>query len=416
MFKTIKDKIRGLLHWSEKWTKTDMVYIAKESSWLTGNRIIGGVTAFCLAVAYARFLPKETYGIFKYVLSIAGILSIATLPGIDTALSRAVTLGYDGSVRDAMKIKLKWGLLGVAASVIISFYYFINHNSPLGISFLIVALFAPITGALSVSSTYLSGKKQFKKSSVYESCKNLISATALITTLFFFKDLIVVILIYYFSIFAGQYLFYKITFRKFKLNNQKDKETISFGKHLSAINVLDLVASNLDKILMFHFLGAAQLAVYSFAIVPTTQMQSLLKPIATIAFPKIISQDIKEIKKTLTIKIFKMSAVLVLPITTFVILAPWLFKIFFPNYVEAVPYAQVFALSILLFPARIAHYPIIGQVKKKILYTLSIFGNSVRIISYLIFIPLFGIWGAIYASIFSSLVSSVMTLYFFKKV
>ena len=46
MFKNFKDKTYNLLRWSEKYTKTDMVYLAQGSFWLSlgyGANIVKGL-------------------------------------------------------------------------------------------------------------------------------------------------------------------------------------------------------------------------------------------------------------------------------------------------------------------------------------------------------------------------------------
>ena len=99
----IKNRIYRLLRRSERHTKTDMVYLASGGFWLTVGQIISSAATFGLAIAFANLLPKETYGTYKFVLSIAGILTIFTLPGMVTSLTQAVARNFEGSVILALK-------------------------------------------------------------------------------------------------------------------------------------------------------------------------------------------------------------------------------------------------------------------------------------------------------------------------
>jgi len=63
--KKLKDKIYRLLRRSEKYFKTDMVYLAHGGFWLTLGQIISSAASFLLAIAFANLLPKETYGTYK---------------------------------------------------------------------------------------------------------------------------------------------------------------------------------------------------------------------------------------------------------------------------------------------------------------------------------------------------------------
>ena len=82
-----------LLRRTEKITKTDMVYLSKGSFWLLLNQGLGSLLGFITAVALANLLPKEEYGIYKYLLSIAALCSIATMPGFSSAVVQAVGAG-----------------------------------------------------------------------------------------------------------------------------------------------------------------------------------------------------------------------------------------------------------------------------------------------------------------------------------
>ena len=146
----IKRKIYYLLRKSQKYTKTDMVYLAKGGSWLTFGQIISTIAAFLSALAFANLLPRETYGTYKYILSIVSILTASTLSGINKALFRSIARGREGPFVPALKTKIKWGLLGGLASIVLAGYYYINGNITLTISFLIAAIFLPFMDSLTL--------------------------------------------------------------------------------------------------------------------------------------------------------------------------------------------------------------------------------------------------------------------------
>ena len=108
----LKSKAHNILRWSEKYTKTDMVYLAKGGSWFALGTALSWLISFGTALAFANLIPKETFGAYQYVLSIVGIFGIMTLTGMNTAISRAAARGKDGSLFEALKEKIRWGLLG----------------------------------------------------------------------------------------------------------------------------------------------------------------------------------------------------------------------------------------------------------------------------------------------------------------
>ena len=411
---SLKNKIYRLLRKSEKYTNTDMVYLAKGGFWLTFNRIIGIIVAFVLAIVYANWLPKESYGTYKYILSIAAFFSIAALPGMNTSINRAAAIGKDGLFLEGVKSKVKWGVIGSLAGVALAAYYFFQDNYLLAFGFLVAALIAPISDSLAYGP-YLEGKKLFKTSSIYSAVSQPLIAAALITTLFFTKNIAIFVLVYFFSNFLVKLILFFYTLKKYPPNKEKDLEMISLGKGLSAINLLSTGAEQLDKILMWHFLGAAELAIYSFSLLPANNVISFLKMIPIIAFPKLANQSPKEIKQNLPKKFLKFYLLIIVLIIIYLILAPYFYQIFFPEYLASLKYALVFSLSILFFPQRMIAQLLIVHASKKDLYLFQTLAPIIRISFLTILLPLYGIWGAIAALLFSNFSEAVLLYYFFKK-
>ena len=62
----LKQRIYKGLKWSQKYTQTDMVYLAKGGFWLGMGQIITGLASFLLTLAFANLVPKETFGTYKH--------------------------------------------------------------------------------------------------------------------------------------------------------------------------------------------------------------------------------------------------------------------------------------------------------------------------------------------------------------
>ena len=176
MFNELKIKIRRLLVWSQKYTQTDMVYLAEGGFWLTLGQMVSTAASFLLAIAFANLLDPITYGNYRYVLSLIGMLSVLTLTGMGIAITQATARGLEGSFYTGFKTKLKWGLLASLASIGLAGYYWLQGNNLLPIPLLISATFLPLMQASQVYKDLLIGKKLFDIQTKYSTLSQIISS------------------------------------------------------------------------------------------------------------------------------------------------------------------------------------------------------------------------------------------------
>jgi O-antigen/teichoic acid export membrane protein len=417
MLDNSKIKIYNLLRWSEQWTQTDMVYLTKGGFWLTLSQIAASLSSFLLAVAFANLISREVYGTYKYVLSIVTILSIPTLSGMHIALVQAIARGYEGVLIRGVIMKMRWGFFGsVGGLAVAGYYYFAGHNLTLTISFLIAAAFLPLMEAFLLYDSLLAGRKLFPLETKLNSTVNLIAVAIMISVLLLKPSVILVVAAYFISYTLLRFGCFLFTWRRLKPNKEEDSSAITYGKHLSVMNIVGAISSRLDQILLWHFLGAASVAVYSFALAPIEQISGFLKMVLSLAFPKLAAQDPEVIKKTLPAKMMKFYFFTAAGALAYVIFAPYFYDLFFPQYAEAVNYSRLFAIILLFFPQKLIGSALQAKVKTKILYILSAVNSIVRIAGLVIFLPLYGITGAIVANIIPYAVNTVLLYYYLKKI
>ncbi|MCK5633035.1 oligosaccharide flippase family protein, partial [bacterium] len=299
----MKQKINKIIDKAEKFFKTDLRYLLKNGFWQTIGQIIAMIASLITMRAFAYWIPKETFGAYQYVLSIISILAIFTLPGMQNALMRAIAKGKEGTLKDCMKEKAKWSLIGIFGCLVISAWYFIHHNTVLGKSFLVASLLFPISRISNIAFSFWQGRKDFQAHSKYFIIINFLEALFFIPVLFLTNNLTLIILTYFLSRAFFRFLFLKKTLQKIK-NNEEDKEAITLGKHLTFMQIIGLITSQLDKIIIWQFLGPVQVAIYSFAQIPVTKINAIINP-AALLLPKLSQKNIEKIKKELFNKFLK---------------------------------------------------------------------------------------------------------------
>jgi len=410
-----RTKAYSWLRWSEQYTHTDMVYLAKGGGWLTGDTIATMAVTFGIALAFGNLVPKSIYGTYKFVLSVTSILSIAALPGLKTAVTRAASKGYDGTIFSALKARLRWGLLATLGSFGASGYYLWQADEKLAIAFAVAAMLIPFFEAFDLYKPLLNGKKKFKESAKYDVMSRIVSGVVLVSAIFLTDNLFWILLAYFGSWSLVRLLFFYWITDRFVENNNQDEESITYGKHLSLMQVIDKVANHLDKILLFHFLGASQLAIYSFAKAVPEQGKSILKNISTLAFPKFANRSGSELQDQLLQKITIFMLILIPAISIYWFIAPYVYQIFFSQYEASIFFSQVYAFSLLGTAAMLPKTALEAKKNTRKLYAFHIIGPIVYIATLTVLVVTFGVMGAIISIIFKRLFYLTLSYYLVEK-
>ena len=406
---------RGL-KWLERYTKTDMIYLAKGGFWLGIGQVIASGSAFITSIVFANLLLPDTYGIYKYVLSIYGLLTISTLSGMDSAVTQATARGFEGTLRPAIKEKMKWGLLGSIVSIVLAVYYLTKGNTVLSISLCIVAFFVPLAESFDMYNSLLWGKKLFKTQVNYNVIKKIISLVAITATIFLTNNIFYIVLVYFASMVIPNYIILKIIEKNKQENTNVDPEAIGYGKHLSLAYIISTALSELDKILVFQYVGAKDLAIYTLAVAPNDQIKGLFKNINSLAMPKFSERTTEEIKKSIWHKVRILALSMGVVVLAYIVISPYFYTVFFPKYIASIKYSQI--LSVSLIPVVISGfiYTVLeSQKAKKEIYEYNLYGNVVGIVILFPLVYYYGIWGAIFSRVITRFFSLGLSTFLIKK-
>ncbi|PLX21777.1 hypothetical protein C0584_01590 [Candidatus Parcubacteria bacterium] len=403
MIDYFKKYIIVFLKWTEKWTNTDMVYLANGGFWLTIEKFFSVSSSFLIAIVFANYLSPEIYGTYRYSLSVITILMISTLSGIDTSVTRTVAQGNEMVVKKAITEKAKWGVLGSIISLFLSFYYFTQNDITLSVIFLISVVFVPFLNNLDLWAAYLFGKKNFQTIAKYKIFGNFLNFFPLLIATVFTKNIYIILSTFLVFGVLSKIILIRLTLKNFPPNKNKDESFIKYGKHLSLMGVLSTISFNIDKILIFNLLGPVQLAIYSFATRPISEITSFLGNFSNIFLPKLSQRKMDDLKKTLLVKSLKFSIVLIPIIVLYYLSSPLIFRILFHQYEDAVIYSQLFAISLIFFPKVLFGQALIAHAETKKLYFLQTLVPVFRISALFFLTTFFGLMGTILSFILTDI-------------
>lgn len=403
------------LRWTERFTKTDMVYLAKGGFWINLSSLTITLFSFVLYLAFARFLPKEVYGTYQYLLSISAIIMAFSLGGMNTAVAQAVARGYEGTYRIAVRLQLIWSLIPLTGAFVGAGYYALRGNHELAIGFVLIGLAIPFVTTFNTYGAYLLGKKDFRRVFAYNFALNVPYYLGLILAAFYLKSALALLAVnLVINAVVLLYLHFRVL-KKFKPNSSTDPKALSYGKHLSVMGTLTTIIGQLDNVLVFHFLGPVDLAIYTFATAIPDRAANFFKFFSFTSLPKFAEKTEAQIRSTIGPKLLKLTALVFVTSIVYMFLAPFFFRIFFPQYMDSVPFSALYALSMVGIAGGVALSALTAQKRTKDLYAYSIVTPILQLALQYAGIVLYGLWGLVAGKTISVLLTSgIATILLFR--
>lgn len=414
----MKEDLLKIVKWTERYTKTDMLYVIKNSFWLNSSSVLTSIFSFILSILIAKFIDKEVYGTYQFILSIGVIINAFTLTGMNVAITNSIAKGEDdGILISSVKYQIKLSFIPFIIGLILSCYYFINGNVLIFYGILIVAIAIPLTNAFNTWNAYLNGKKDFKSIFLYTQFVNIIYYLSLILVIIKFPNLILLVFISLFSNLISNLIIYKNIIKKFNIKEKSIQlqESLNYGRNLSLSNILPIIMLQSDNLIIFHLLGPKMLAIYLFASNIPDRFISLLRPLSNIAFPKISSIPDENLYSNVIDKTFKLFYLsLFFAILYFFISEP-LFKIFFNQYLTSVKYSQLYMLSLVASMTYSLLLVALQTRKSKYIYIINVIYPFLSLSLIYIGTLKFQITGTIIAKILSNIILLIALIIFLKR-
>jgi O-antigen/teichoic acid export membrane protein len=407
-----KQQLYSLLRWSEKYTKTDMVYFFSSNVWMNLGRVVAIATGLTLTTAFANLLSPESFGVYKYVLAAASLVGAFTLNNVSGALMRAIAQGKQHVTPGVVRTMMLWSIPASIVSCAIGVYYLLQGNSTLGYGFLFIAVFNILSNGYGLAKSVIIAKGEFGKSFLYSLPRTIFPVVVVIATLLVTKNIIWLLAAYFFSNAFASWVQYLWTIHRFNIrgSNQDVEETVRFGKHLSVLGFFVLVSGQVDQLLLFHFSGGTELALYALALAPVREAHNLLNNFLSVLFPKLAAKSKEDARKGLSLRLKQLTFIAAALTLVYIALVPFLFTYLFPKYAASILVSQVLALIVLFQPRGVIDAYIVahGEIKKRYVAVLS--SQAVEFVLFCTLIPLFGLWGAVWATVLSE-AGAALSLY-----
>ena len=262
----------------------------------------------------------------------------------------------------------------------------------------------------------LEGKKRFDIFAKYSIIQSIISTSTIILAIFFGPTNLIIIFLVFLASGAATNVFFFFKCKQYIENQEEEEGWRTSGYKLTFNDFVTLNYDNLDKILIGIFLGPVELAVYAIAVSIVSALKNSLIQIIKVISPSIFMMEKEKLKsvfkKTFPFMIllniiFLVVIILILPfITTF---------LYSQKYADSIFFAQVYSITIpLAFILAVLNASLISLKGENVLLISRLMGLVIILILYAVLIPIFGIMGAITASIIYYVSLCVLQYYYLK--
>lgn len=416
MISWIKNKLYRTLRSSERYTKTDMVYLARGNFWLFAGRIIASGSGLLLTLMFANLLTPEAFGTYKYILAIAGAIAALTLNGLGNALLRAIGKGYQNVVPSVFKSGLLWSIPASIVAFSGSAYYLFKGNETLGWSLAVIALLNPLLSTLGVSKSFFVATGDFRRATFYNTIRTVAQIGVIMCALLLTDNILIITTTFFCVSAIVGYITYWHSLKVLDVQDDSTQHdsTMRYAKHMSVLGFLQLGVSQLDQLLLWHFAGPVALATYAIALGPTRELRSVSENISALALPKLAEKSRENAADLVRAK-SRYLLVIYLGIAIFyAISAPFIFTHLFPQYLDAILPSQILAFGLVFQSRSLADLFLFSHGGVKDRYRAIIPSQITRAILYVILIPLYGLYGAVFAVILAEVANLLAVVYAYR--
>ena len=347
----------------------------------------------------ARGSSVEFFGQFQFVLSIIATLTLAALPGMETAITQAVANRKPASLLIGTKAKLRWSLLGSATLLALGTFFTFIKPQPFAQALIVAAPLFPIYTSFNSIQGYYRGMGNFKMASFCETLFYSVNAIALISAFLITHSLTIMLLSMMIAGATIMMALYLNVARNIR-SEESDPSTVSLGKSLTLMSAIQFTTPHIDRYIITAFLGFEALAIYTIAISISLYLTYGGKLLSTLVLPKLAriqAHHKTRIKHLLFAYAFSIAATLALIALVLPYAIPLLFS---DQYTSSIPLAQL-SLTALAFSLPSMILITYFQTRKNLalLYKFQFAKGAFNFVLLILLVSWLGIMGAVISKI-----------------
>jgi|GEM_PF-6518959 len=390
----------------------------KDSSWVFAGNFANILLGMMTTVVLTRNLRVGDVGHYQLLIAYLGMAQIATLPGMNVMVNKAVMKGHDGMVRPLIIRSLAAScivsILVMAAGAIALFY----GRKTFGVNLLLTGFFLPVLGFEKYDAVFM-GRRNFKASRVMSIGSGLGSLMLIGFAAWLTKDIRWVIgamlLSRGLTIAIGGLLASSML-KTVPLSGHIKSDFLDQGWKQSGFTIFVIATSQADKIILGS-IDTHLLAIYAIGAVFPSRIKENLKLIFGVVAMHWAALPKRE--NFLKIRAHWLKIIAVGGLLTFGVLVgtPLLIpSLYGETYRESVRIAQLLSLT---FPIMTLTFFInnadVFQNKGEFFNRQSLFRQIGYLVLLAILVPKFSTYGLIFALLTTEVGNGIASIFYFKR-
>lgn len=377
--------------------------VAKHSVTLTAGHGVNVLRSLVTGYLVVRLMPKDMYGEYQFLVSMFGTVGALTLAGLPTAVSKSIAQqGNDAPLRWTLAVYAFFCALAALSLVGIIPFLHVWQRQELWPALLLAALcFVPSNAGVHAFGGIVRGRGDFGLAFRFTLITGVLVATCTLLMLWLYPSSLLLFLCVT-GIPALVSTVGALSYLSAYKNMRADWSVLKYGLQLTLATLPVSLSWYLDKLLVSHYFGLKQLAVFSVAIALPEQLKTWGKELLPVAFRKQAQlSDSPAVRRKLAMVSGFGMLVVGTGVLAYIGVSPWVLPLLFPLYLADMPLIlsinALAALSLLAMPLTLFVQFLEAQGRVRALTEANWVAAVVFVAALLVCVPLWGLMGAVAA-------------------
>lgn len=417
-------KLRELLFQNRDTRQT----VVKNTIWLSVSQMGGRLIRASVIIYAARVLGAAEYGVFSYVLGLAGFFTIFADIGVTSILTREVAKKPEEGTRYFATIFwMKIALLVFTALLVV---FLAPHFSRIEAAIPLipfVAILAMADGLREFSNAFFRAKEKMELEALVTTALNVTIAAAGFTILYFSATAGALTAAYVISAAAGAIAAMFLLRKEFasvfhSFSRELVRPVANAAVPIALIALFGSLSLNVDLVMLGWWRSAEEIGFYSAAQKIVQVLYTISIIVTSSIFPalsRLIGQGEEEKKRILTERSLGILMLIAIPMTVggIVLASPITTLLYGNDYGPAAPALQVLLLTLLvIFPGTFFGNFIFAHDAHKRLAPIVLGVSLVNAGLNALLIPLWGILGAAIATIVAQSLYNIFMWWYSRRI